>query len=56
MCLKFFKKEMKKKKEYEDYKKFLESIKKRSKKLYSSKLILKHKITSKKLEKSLMKQ
>ena len=44
MYLKFLKKRNeKKKKEYQDYKKLFESIKKRSKKLYFSKLILKYK-------------
>ena len=37
-----------KKREYQDYKKFFESIKKRSKKLYFSKLILKYKNNIKK--------
>ena len=44
------------KKEYQDYKKLFESIKKWSKKLYFSKLILKYKIISKKLGKLLKKQ
>ena len=44
------------KKEYEDYKKFFESIKKRSNKFYFSKLILKYKIISKSLGKPLKKQ
>ena len=43
-------------KEYQDYKKLFESIKKRSKKLYFSKIIIKYKIISKKLGKSLKKQ
>ena len=46
---KFLKKRNEKtKKEYQDYKKLFESIKKRSKKLYFSKLILKHKNNIKK--------
>ena len=54
---KFLKKRNEKtKKEYQDYKKLFESIKKRSKKLYFSKLILKYKNNIKKLSKSLKKQ
>ena len=44
------------KKEYQDYKRLFESIKKRSKKLYFSKLILKYKNNIKKLGKLLKKQ
>ena len=57
LYLKFLKKRNEKtKKEYQDYKKLFESIKKRSKKLYFSKLILNTKKISKKLGKSLKKQ
>ena len=49
LYLKFLKKwNEKTKKEYQDYKKLFESIKKRSKKLYFSKLILKYKNNIKK--------
>ena len=49
MYSKFLKKRNEKtKKEYQDYKKLFESIKKRSKKLYFSKLILKYKNNIKK--------
>ena len=49
LYLKFLKKRNEKtKKEYQDYKKLFESIKKRSKKLYFSKLILKYKNNIKK--------
>ena len=49
LYLKFLKKRNEKtKKEYQDYKKLFESIKKRSKKLYFSNLILKYKNNIKK--------
>ena len=46
----------KQKKEYQDYKKLFEIIKKRSKKWHFSKLILEYKIMSRQVGKSLKKQ